>query len=183
MEFVKNFNKFENRFVVEAKGHAGGLCLMWKNGLTIKEVEFNKNLIVVKALDPILDWLLVGFHGPPYYTKKKKAWGNLFALLEAHQGPWVCMGDFNCSLNEDEQIGSCKGSTSTTSYLKKLMFNLSSVDLGYSENKFTWAKGKWGNALKEDWIKERPAFLRGWHIQRQPSRILVLSILTMPQSY
>ena len=26
------------------------------------------------------------------------------------------------------------------------MFELNSVDLGYSGNKFTWAKGKWGNA-------------------------------------
>ncbi|XP_075640416.1 uncharacterized protein LOC142612185 [Castanea sativa] len=56
------------------------------------------------------------------------------------------MGDFNCILNEDVQIGSCKGSTSTTNYLKELMFNLSFIDLGYSGNKFTCAKGKWGNA-------------------------------------
>ncbi|XP_030970473.1 uncharacterized protein LOC115990841 [Quercus lobata] len=110
-------------------------------------MEFNKSLIAIKISDSILDWLLVRFYGPPYYTKKKKAWGNLLALLAAHQGPWVCVGDFNCILNEDEQIGGCKGSSSTTNYLKELMFNLNSVDLGYSGNKFTWAKGKWGNAV------------------------------------
>ena len=127
---------------MEAKGSVGGLCIFWKNGVTIKEMEFNKNLIAVKISNSILDWLLVGFYGPPYYTKKKKAWGNLLALLAAHQGPWVCVGDFNYILNDDEQIGGCKGSSSTTNYLKELMFNLNSVDLGYSGNKFTWAKGK-----------------------------------------
>ena len=137
MEVVKNVIKFDNKFVMEAKGHAGGLCMLWKNGLTIKEMEFNENLFAVKISDPILDWLLVGFYGSPYYTKKKKAWGNLLALLEAHQDPWVCVGDFNCILNEDEQIGGCKGSSSTTNYLKELMFNLNYVDLGYSGNKFT----------------------------------------------
>ena len=142
MEFIKNYLNFDNKFVVEAKGRVGGLCFMWKDGVSIKVVEFDKNLIAVRVSDPILDWLLVGFYGPPYYSKKKKAWGNLTALLEAHQGLWVCFGDFNCILNEDEQIGGSKGSSSTTNYLKELMFELNSVDLGYSGNKFTWAKGK-----------------------------------------
>ena len=45
MEFVKKSIKFENKCVVEAKGSAGGLCIMWKNGLLITVVEFGKNLI------------------------------------------------------------------------------------------------------------------------------------------
>ena len=87
MDFVKSYLNFDNKIVVEAKGKAGGLCLMWKNGLTIREVEFNKNLIAIKVFEPSLDWLLVGFYGPPYYSKKKHAWQNLFTLLEAHHGP------------------------------------------------------------------------------------------------
>ena len=146
MEYVKNDLKFDNKCVMEAKGRAGGLCIMWKAGVSIKEVEFDKNLIAVKVSDSVTDWLLVGFDGPPYYSKKKKAWGNLFALLESHQGPWVCIGDFNCILNEDEQVGGCKGSSSAINYLKELMFEYNAVDLGYSGDKFTWAKGKWGNA-------------------------------------
>lgn len=41
MDYVK-FIKFDN-----SKGNAGGLCIMWKNGLAIKEVEYDKNLIAV----------------------------------------------------------------------------------------------------------------------------------------
>ncbi|KAK9990720.1 hypothetical protein SO802_025705 [Lithocarpus litseifolius] len=113
---------------------------MWKAGVSIKEVDFDKNLIAVKVFDSVTDWLLVGFYGPPYYFKKKKAWGNLFALLESHQGPWACIGDFNCILNEDEQVEGCKGSSSAINYLKELLFEFNVVDLGYSRNKFTWAK-------------------------------------------
>ena len=83
---------------------------------------------------------------PPYFSKKKKAWENLSAILETHQGPWACLGDFNYVLNEDESYGGKKGSSSSTNYLKELMFEFGAVDLGYSGNKFTWAKGKWGNA-------------------------------------
>lgn len=84
MEYVKCFLNFDNKLVVKSNGSSGGLCMMWKNGIHIKEIDFNKNLIVIKVSDSVIDWLLVGFYGPSYYTKKKEAWGNPFALLEAH---------------------------------------------------------------------------------------------------
>lgn len=55
MEFVKNSIKFENKCVVKAKGNAGGLCIMWKNGLDINVVEFGKNLIAIKVADQCID--------------------------------------------------------------------------------------------------------------------------------
>ena len=142
MEYVKCFLNFDNKIVVESNGSLGGLCMMWKNDIHIKEVDFNNNLIAVKVSDSALDWLLVGFYGPLYYTKKKDAWGNLFALLEAHQGSYACIGDFNFIINDDEQFGSKRGSSSTTNYLKELLFEFNAVDLGFSGNKFTWAKGR-----------------------------------------
>ena len=84
MEFVKKSLKFDFSCVVEAKVNAGGLCIMWKYGVGLKEVEFNKDLIAVKVSEQSVEWLLVGFYGPSYHSKKKKAWGNLFALLESH---------------------------------------------------------------------------------------------------
>ncbi|XP_075640364.1 uncharacterized protein LOC142612127 [Castanea sativa] len=76
-------SQFDYKIVVEAKGKAGGLCIMWKEGISASPVEFEKNLIAIS------EWLFVGFYGPPYYSKKKKAWVNLTGLLEAYQGPWA----------------------------------------------------------------------------------------------
>ena len=56
------------------------------------------------------------------------------------------MGDFNFIVNEEEQLGGNKGGSSSINYLKELLFELNAVDLGYSGNKFTWARGKWGKA-------------------------------------
>ena len=58
----------------------------------------------------------------------------------------MCIGDFNFIINDDEQFGSKRGSSSTTNYLKELLFEFNAVDLGFSGNKFTWAKGRWGSA-------------------------------------
>ena len=146
MDSVRRSVNFDHLLVVEAKGSAGGLRMMWKFGWSVSQAEYNKNLIALSILDVVGDWLLVGFYGPPYFSKKKKAWENLSALLESHQGPWACLSDFNFVLNEEESFGGKKGSSSSNNYLKDLMFDFGAVDLGYNGNKFTWAKGKCGNA-------------------------------------
>ena len=151
MEEVKNSIGFSGKIVVDAKGKMGGLCLMWKWGVNVEVEKFNKNILVVKIKEALCEWLMVGFHGPPYPAKKRKAWENICAILESFQGPWVCLGDFNYIVNAEEKCGGDKGGTLAPNYLKELMFDLGAIDLGYSGNKFTWAKGRWGSAT----IKER----------------------------
>ena len=78
--------------------------------------------------------------------KKKKAWENLSALLESFKIPWVCLGDFNFTTSEDEKLGGKKGSSAQANFLQELMFEFGAIDLGFSGNKFTWAKGRWGKS-------------------------------------
>ena len=151
MEEVKDAIGFSGKLAIDAKGKGGGLCLMWKWGVNVEIVEFNKNLVAVKIKEAMCEWLLVGFHGSPYPAKKRKAWENLCAILESVQGPWVCLGDFNNIVNAEEKYKGVKDGTSAPNYLKEMMFDLGAIDLGYPGNKFTWAKGRWGIAA----IKER----------------------------
>lgn len=51
--------KFSDLCVVEAKGAVKGICVMWKYGCSIQQVEYNKNLIAVKVTDAVCEWLLV----------------------------------------------------------------------------------------------------------------------------
>lgn len=144
MDEVIVFVGFSNKLVVDAKGIFGGLCLMWKVGTSVNLVEFNKNLIAVTISDVLCKWILVGFYGPPYESKKKKAWGNLMALLESLQDPWVYMGDFNYTISENEKFGGKKSGSSMNNYLQDLLFEFGAIDLGFSGSQFTWAKGNWG---------------------------------------
>lgn len=58
----------------------------------------------------------------------------------------MCFGDFNYTVYENEKFGGVRSSSSTVNYLKELMFDYGAIDLGFSGSKFTWAKGRWGNA-------------------------------------
>lgn len=66
------------------------------------------------VVDSVCEWLMVGFYGPPYFSKKKKAWENIMALLESHYGPWMCRGGFNFVLNEEEIAGEKKAANQLT---------------------------------------------------------------------
>lgn len=85
---------------------------------------------------------------PPYLSKKQKAWENLLAFLESCQCPWVCLGDFNFTVNDNEVFSKNRGGagSSTTNYLKELIFEHGAIDLGYLGNAFTWARGSWGSS-------------------------------------
>ena len=59
------------------------------------------------------------------------------ALLETHQGPWMCIGDFNYVINEEKVLGGRKGCSLATNYLKELMVEFGAIDLGFFRSKFT----------------------------------------------
>ena len=80
MQEVLNSIKFAYMCVVDAKGIVGGICVMWKAGLMIQQVEYNKNLIAIEVSDTLCSCLLVGFYGPPYPAKKQKAWEILWSF-------------------------------------------------------------------------------------------------------
>ena len=150
MKKLANSIGFTNVVVIGARGLAGGICMMWTNSLAIRVLEFDTRTVAVLVEDAVCSWNLIGFYGPPYQANRRKAWGNLNALIQATTGPWLCFGDFNCVVEEAEKEGGNRGSTSTPNFLKELLFELEAVDLGYSGNKFTWWNKRWGRgAIRE----------------------------------
>ena len=148
MDQVMNFLNFSFNFVVDAKGLSRGICLMWKASSAVKLVDFNKDLIAVNISDIACAWNLVGFYGPHYVVKKRKTWENLVAFFRC---PWLCLGDFNYTLNDDESNGCKKRRPSFNNFLQELMFNTSAIDLGFSSNQYNGPKENGGNAA----IKKR----------------------------
>ena len=130
----------------EVKELASGLSMMWKSNDNVKVLEYNENLVTIKIFDLVCYQALVGFYGPPYASKKAKAWMNLTTFLEFVQCPWVSIGAFNYTLSQDDILGGRMGFTSTINHLKDLMFEFRAIDLGFSKIKFTWAKYKFKSA-------------------------------------
>nr|POE75838.1 hypothetical protein CFP56_05108 [Quercus suber] len=55
MEEVLNSFKFFDMVTINAKGRAGGLCMMWRNIMNVEVLEYNRNIIAVKIKDLVND--------------------------------------------------------------------------------------------------------------------------------
>ncbi|XP_030961975.1 uncharacterized protein LOC115983444 [Quercus lobata] len=77
-------------------------------------------------------------------------------LLNSCNCPWVCIRDFNFTTSDNEVLSGFKGGgSSSTNYLKDLIYEFGAVDLGFSGNKYTWVRGQWGSsAIKRKLDKE-----------------------------
>jgi exonuclease III len=135
---------FSEHVIVGAKGKAGGICLYWSSTFSVEVREFNSKTIAIFVNDGYCRWSLVGFYGPPYKAKRRKAWENLHALLHTLDEPWLCFGNFNVIIDDSEKLGGRLGSSSAPNFLRELLFDLGAVDLGFSGNKFTWRNNRWG---------------------------------------
>ena len=74
---------FSKHVIVNAKRKEGDVCMLWSNALDVEILEFNSWTIAVVVKDSICSWSLIGFYGPPYQAKRRKAWENLHALLQS----------------------------------------------------------------------------------------------------
>ena len=77
--------------------------MMWKNDFKVDVADFNKHVVAVKINDGACQRALIGFYGLPYSTKRRKAWKNLEAMLLVIEEPWVCLGDFNLVIDDQEK--------------------------------------------------------------------------------
>ena len=150
MDKVMKTLGYSEKLAINARGKAGGLCMMWINSIDVKVLEFDSNIIAIEIKEGNCVWVLVGFYGPAYTIKRRGAWEHLNALLESIQEPWACFGDFNLTISDEEKLGGRRGNSSRQNFLQDMMFELGAIVLGYSGNQFTWSNNRWGtNAIKE----------------------------------
>lgn len=86
------FSKVE---IVEARGDAGGLALMW-TGDVLMECLWKTNRLIccsVKSEGSDFQWKLLGVYGTPYRTEKENFWNGLETIVRKWRESWLLMGD------------------------------------------------------------------------------------------
>ena len=87
-------------------GHSGGLGLYWRSLINLTIEGSNKYYIddvVDKGLES--EWRFTGFYGEPNTVRRNEAWIKLRSLNSRLERPWLCCGDFNDIIIQDEKLG------------------------------------------------------------------------------
>lgn len=88
---------FDRSFTINSRGSSGGLCVLWKDEITLSLRSYSLNHIDFNMGDPgeVTYWCLTVFYGYYVVSDRYKSW-RLFDSLCSHKSRhWLCLGDFN----------------------------------------------------------------------------------------
>ena len=106
LEIVQRSIGFDHRWVVPRVGRGGGLVLYWKDSINLTVEDLDRYYIdVVINKNTENEWRLTGFYGEPDTARRHEAWDTLRALNSQQEKPWLCFGDFNEIIKQDEKLG------------------------------------------------------------------------------
>jgi len=107
LECIRSHLSFESLFVVDPVGCSGGLALLWSNStlLEIYNYSWSHINVMVKDSDGNEQWKFTGFYGQPDSARRDESWALLQHLRIFQPTPWLCAGDFNEILEQNEKCG------------------------------------------------------------------------------
>lgn len=88
---IRNSLSFTNSEIIEAKGTAGGMVLMWSDDLQLM-IDWTSHRIisgVIRGLDGKDSWCLFGCHGTPYRKENATFWNQLESMVLDCDLPWL----------------------------------------------------------------------------------------------
>ena len=107
MKKVKLKLGFVNGLYVQRQGKGGGLTVFWKMEVNLEIKSYSKFHIdaIVTEEGSGFSWRLTGFYGHPETHRRRESWRFLNTLNNQFRLPWLCFGDFNEILSQEEKSG------------------------------------------------------------------------------
>ena len=141
LEIVQRSIELDHRWVVQREGRGGGLVLFWKSSINLTVIgscKYYIDAIVDKGTEN--EWQLTGFYAEHETTKRVEAWEKLRYLNSISDILWLCFGDFNEIIRQDEKVGGALRPHNQMQLFREVLDECGFMDLGYVGPKFTWAR-------------------------------------------
>ncbi|XP_042964722.1 uncharacterized protein LOC122298944 [Carya illinoinensis] len=179
VEKIRNRLGLANSFVVESRGRSGGLAMMWSEKTYASLFSYSIHHISLEACNEEggSKYHVTGFYGDPVVMKRRACWDLLRLLRPESNCPWLCMGDFNELLSNEEKYGAAERPFSQMESFREALDECELSDLGFFGSRFTWCNKREGRAF----IKERLDRAFGnssWPNLFESSIVQVLPVLT-----
>jgi hypothetical protein len=137
---------FRHGVCVEGKGKGGGLALWWRDGVEVAVRPWCQYYIDAEIKTEAGVWRFTGIYGEPRTELRTKTWEVLRYLRAQDNLPWLCAGDFNEILHQDEQRGADPRNESQMANFRDCLTDCRLADLGFSGYPFTWHNKREGQS-------------------------------------
>ena len=83
-------------------------------------------------------------------ARRNEAWDKLRSLNSRPERPWLCCGDFNDIIIQDERLGGATRSHNQMQQFRDVIDECGFMDLGFEGPKYTWSRHfEIGNSIQE----------------------------------
>ncbi|XP_071914103.1 uncharacterized protein [Coffea arabica] len=150
---VKQWVKFDDLFVVDPVGTAGGLAVFWRNKLQVKTILFTSFTIELLLADSEgkKDWWCICTYASTDDKVREQQWDVLERRKQIWGDCWALMGDLNDITSNGEKWGGRVRTEASFEKFNSFISRNSLVDIGFEGVPWTWCNN-WDN---EGEIKER----------------------------
>ncbi|XP_060970043.1 uncharacterized protein LOC115713657 [Cannabis sativa] len=97
---------FEGMIASDARGHSGGVALLWRFSDEVVLLGYSLNYIDIKITTAReAPWRLTGFYGEPNRSFRARTWDQIRALKSDSPLPWCVIGDLNNVTSQADKRG------------------------------------------------------------------------------
>lgn len=147
IEFIRRKLSFDNSFVVEADNKKGGLALLWNNCWNWSIILVSKWIIeVLVESDQRQKWIAWFYHCLVERMLRRAFWEDLTSKVISRLNSWICLGDLNDVLDQNEKVGGRLATYKSNLFLRTFVGTVGAVDIGFYGNKCTWCNKRRGLA-------------------------------------
>ncbi|XP_073367913.1 uncharacterized protein [Aegilops tauschii subsp. strangulata] len=129
---------FSKGVAVDCKGKSGGLALWWRDHVEVTVRPWCQYYTDAAIVCDGASFRFTGIYGEPCIDKRTKTWEILRYLSAQDNLPWLCAGDFNEALKQDEQQGSNPRRRRQMELFEDCLSDCGLADLGFSGYPFAW---------------------------------------------
>ncbi|XP_057738256.1 uncharacterized protein LOC130955425 [Arachis stenosperma] len=106
-KIIRNKIGFDSCCVEEARGHSGGIWVLWDfHYWKVEAIQQHIQFIHLKIEGrDSMPWMLTAIYRSPQRLMRKSLWDNLRDLRNSVDLPWCTIGDFNAILHSYEKKG------------------------------------------------------------------------------
>ncbi|CDP11116.1 unnamed protein product [Coffea canephora] len=112
---------------------------MAEANLDISLNRFASNFIDANVHMPNYTWRFTGFYGHPNASKRKYSWDSLRQLSTQSRLPWLCIGDYNEVLSQNEFQGFGPQNNWQIMNFCQALMDSNLHDVGYEGFTYTWS--------------------------------------------
>ena len=96
---------FKEGWEFPREGLGGGLILAWMLGFNVHIVYHSNHIIHTDLIDSKGNPLSITFiYGHPDHSRRNEVWQQLWNLKHVAYPSWICIGDFNQKLTNEEKF-------------------------------------------------------------------------------